>query len=67
MPKPDNPKQTKTKAQAMLIDIKIPKKHTFHWFMAADKKMQANKNKNAKALRVHSVILLQPSRQKTVI
>ena len=45
MPKPDNPKQTKTKAQAMLIDIKIPKKHTFHWFMAADKKMQANKKK----------------------
>ena len=38
MPKPDNPKQTKTKAQAMLIDIKIPKKHTFHWFMAADRK-----------------------------
>ena len=45
MPKPDNPKQIKTKAQAMLIAIKIPKKHTFHWFMAADKKMQANKKK----------------------
>ena len=44
MPKPDNHEQIKTKAQAMLIDLKIPKKPTFHWFMAVDRKMWANKN-----------------------
>lgn len=44
MPKPDNHKQIKTKAQAMLIDLKIPKKPTFHWFMAVDRKMRADKN-----------------------
>ena len=29
----------------MLIDLKIQKKPTFNWFMAADRKMQANKKK----------------------
>ena len=36
MPKPDHYKQTKTKAQAMLIDLKIPKKPTFHLFGRTD-------------------------------
>ena len=45
MPKPDNHKQTKTKAQAMLIDLKIPKKPTFNWFMAADRKCRLIKKK----------------------
>ena len=44
MPKPDNHKQTKTKTQAMLIDLKIPKKPTVYWFTSADRKMRANKN-----------------------